>query len=159
MAVHKLSPERLFARPILGAPAAFALALFAALAPPVAAQINGFDEAAIHVVMTGPGQNSTGECAGRINPATGALALAYGEAHADRCTGFILRGVFLCRRSEISWLIGTYVPVLWQYSSRARAASITAVAWPRPMPFCSRVMQIEPPPMPTFTKSAPASAR
>ena len=30
------------------------------------------------------------------------LALAYGEAHADRCTGFILRGVFLCRRDRKS---------------------------------------------------------
>jgi len=33
------------------------------------------------------------------------LALAYGEAHPDRCTGFILRGVFLCRRSEIDWFL------------------------------------------------------
>jgi proline iminopeptidase len=33
------------------------------------------------------------------------LALAYGEAHPDRCTGFILRGVFLCRRSEIQWFL------------------------------------------------------
>ena len=36
---------------------------------------------------------------------------------------------------------------------------MVAVAWPRPMPLVSRVMQIEPPPMPTLTKSAPASAR
>jgi proline iminopeptidase len=33
------------------------------------------------------------------------LALAYGEAHPERCTGFILRGVFLCRRSEIAWFL------------------------------------------------------
>jgi len=33
------------------------------------------------------------------------LALAYGEAHPERCTGFILRGVFLCRRSEIEWFL------------------------------------------------------
>src|ERR1700752_1946372 len=33
------------------------------------------------------------------------LALAYGEAHPDRCTGFILRGVFLCTQSEIDWFI------------------------------------------------------
>jgi len=33
------------------------------------------------------------------------LALAYGEAHPDRCAGFILRGVFLCRRSEINWFL------------------------------------------------------
>ena len=33
------------------------------------------------------------------------LALAYGEAHAERCSGFILRGIFLCRRSEIDWFL------------------------------------------------------
>jgi len=33
------------------------------------------------------------------------LALAYGEAHPARCAGFILRGVFLCRRSEIEWFM------------------------------------------------------
>jgi len=33
------------------------------------------------------------------------LALAYGEAHPDRCTGFVLRGIFLCRRSEIEWFL------------------------------------------------------
>jgi proline iminopeptidase len=33
------------------------------------------------------------------------LALAYGEAHPDRCLGFILRGIFLCRPSEINWFL------------------------------------------------------
>ena len=33
------------------------------------------------------------------------LALAYGEAHPERCTGLILRGIFLCRRSEIDWFL------------------------------------------------------
>jgi proline iminopeptidase len=33
------------------------------------------------------------------------LALAYGETHPGRCTGFILRGIFLCRRSEIQWFL------------------------------------------------------
>ena len=33
------------------------------------------------------------------------LALAYGEAHPERCLGFILRGVFLCRRAEVDWFI------------------------------------------------------
>jgi IMP dehydrogenase len=40
--------------------------------------------------------------------------------------------------------------------SLASATSIKAVACPRPMPFCSRVIQMEPPPIPTLTKSAPA---
>jgi proline iminopeptidase len=33
------------------------------------------------------------------------LALAYGEAHPQRCAGLILRGIFLCRRSEIEWFL------------------------------------------------------
>lgn len=31
------------------------------------------------------------------------LALSYAEAHPDRCRALILRGIFLCRRSEIDW--------------------------------------------------------
>jgi len=33
------------------------------------------------------------------------LALAYGESHPDRCLGFVLRGIFLCRTSEIDWFL------------------------------------------------------
>ena len=33
------------------------------------------------------------------------LAIAYGEAHPGRCAGFILRGIFLCRKSEIDWFL------------------------------------------------------
>lgn len=33
------------------------------------------------------------------------LAIAYAEAHVERCTGLILRGIFLCRRSEIQWFL------------------------------------------------------
>ena len=33
------------------------------------------------------------------------LALAYGEAHPQRCTGFILRGIFLCTRAEMDWFL------------------------------------------------------
>jgi proline iminopeptidase len=33
------------------------------------------------------------------------LALAYGEAHPERCLGFVLRGIFLCRSSEIDWFL------------------------------------------------------
>ena len=41
------------------------------------------------------------------------LALAYGEAHPERCLGFVLRGVFLGRRAEIDWFLhgmGTFFP-------------------------------------------------
>ena len=33
------------------------------------------------------------------------LALAYTEFHPERCTGLILRGIFLCRKSEIDWFL------------------------------------------------------
>src|SRR5512132_1612217 len=33
------------------------------------------------------------------------LALAYGEHHPERCLGLILRGIFLCRPSEIEWFL------------------------------------------------------
>jgi proline iminopeptidase len=33
------------------------------------------------------------------------LALAYGEAHPQHCTGFVLRGIFLCTCAEIDWFM------------------------------------------------------
>ena len=33
------------------------------------------------------------------------LALAYGQQHAPRCAGFILRGIFLCSQAEIDWFM------------------------------------------------------
>lgn len=33
------------------------------------------------------------------------LALAYGQAHPERCLGFILRGIFLCTQPEIDWFM------------------------------------------------------
>jgi proline iminopeptidase len=45
------------------------------------------------------------------------LAIAYGEAHPARCAGFILRGIFLCRRSEIDWFLyglRTLFPEAWR---------------------------------------------
>jgi proline iminopeptidase len=33
------------------------------------------------------------------------LALAYGQAHPQRCTGFVLRGIFLCTPPEIDWFL------------------------------------------------------
>ncbi|WP_147162765.1 prolyl aminopeptidase [Pararhodospirillum oryzae] len=33
------------------------------------------------------------------------LALAYGEAHPERCLGFILRGIFLFRAFEVDWFL------------------------------------------------------
>lgn len=53
------------------------------------------------------------------------LALAYAEAHPDRCSGLILRGIFLCRDAEIEWFmygLRTLFPEVW----RAFAAAIPA---------------------------------
>lgn len=33
------------------------------------------------------------------------LALAYAQAHPSRCLGLVLRGIFLCRKSEIDWFL------------------------------------------------------
>lgn len=33
------------------------------------------------------------------------LALAYGETHPEQCLGLILRGIFLCRKTEIDWFL------------------------------------------------------
>lgn len=33
------------------------------------------------------------------------LALAYGQAHPERCIGFILRGIFLCTPAEFDWFL------------------------------------------------------
>ena len=46
------------------------------------------------------------------------LALIYAEIHAERVTGLILRGVFLCRQRDIQWFYqdgASYIyPDLWQ---------------------------------------------
>ncbi|HKR20661.1 MAG TPA: prolyl aminopeptidase [Stellaceae bacterium] len=45
------------------------------------------------------------------------LALAYAEAHPDRCSGLVLRGIFLCRQSEIDWFLygmRTVFPEAWR---------------------------------------------
>lgn len=41
------------------------------------------------------------------------LALAYAEAHPERCTGLVVRGIFLARPSELDWFMhgmGTVFP-------------------------------------------------
>jgi proline iminopeptidase len=45
------------------------------------------------------------------------LALAYGEHHPERCLGLILRGIFLCRPTEIDWFLyglRTIFPETWR---------------------------------------------
>ncbi|MFC0250886.1 prolyl aminopeptidase [Massilia consociata] len=40
------------------------------------------------------------------------LALAYGQAHPERCLGFVLRGIFLCTKAEVDWFLNG---VQWFY--------------------------------------------
>jgi proline iminopeptidase len=45
------------------------------------------------------------------------LALHYAETHPQRCSGLILRGVFLCRATEIEWFLygmRTVFPEAWR---------------------------------------------
>ena len=45
------------------------------------------------------------------------LAIAYAEAYPERCLGLVLRGIFLCRRSEIEWFLyglRTVFPEPWE---------------------------------------------
>ena len=45
------------------------------------------------------------------------LALAYAESHPERCFGLVLRGIFLCRKEEISWFLTgmrRLFPEAWQ---------------------------------------------
>lgn len=54
------------------------------------------------------------------------LALSYGEAHPEACLGFILRGIFLMRETEIAWFlegVRTFYPEAWQLFSDACKAS------------------------------------
>jgi proline iminopeptidase len=54
------------------------------------------------------------------------LALAYAIAHPDRCTGLILRGIFLCRKSEIEWFlygVRNLFPEAWAAFAAAIPAS------------------------------------
>jgi proline iminopeptidase len=45
------------------------------------------------------------------------LALHYAETHPERCSGLVLRGIFLCRRAEIDWFLDgmrTVFPEAWR---------------------------------------------
>ena len=47
------------------------------------------------------------------------LSLAYAETHPERVAGLVLRGIFLCRPSEMAWLdeaggVSQIYPAQWQ---------------------------------------------
>jgi len=53
------------------------------------------------------------------------LALAYAEAHPECCRGLVLRGIFLCRSSEIDWFL-TGIRALFPEAQRQLAEFIPA---------------------------------
>lgn len=45
------------------------------------------------------------------------LALAYAQAHPERCRGIVLRGVFTCSPDEVDWFVhgmGRFFPAAWR---------------------------------------------
>ncbi len=53
------------------------------------------------------------------------LALAYGQQHVQRCTGFILRGIFLCSQAEIDWFMNG-MALFFPEAHAAFAAEVSA---------------------------------
>jgi proline iminopeptidase len=54
------------------------------------------------------------------------LALAYAQAHPERVTGLVVRGVFLCRPFEIDWFLygmRAFFPEAWQRFAEALPAA------------------------------------
>ena len=61
------------------------------------------------------------------------LALAYGIAHPDRCLGFVLRGIFLGRQSEIDWFLygmRRVFPEAWRRFAEFLPEDELRRAWP-----------------------------
>jgi proline iminopeptidase len=52
------------------------------------------------------------------------LALAYAQAHPERCTGLVLRGIFLCTPAEIDWFLNG---IRWFYPD-AHAQFVAPIA-------------------------------
>jgi proline iminopeptidase len=59
------------------------------------------------------------------------LGLAYGVAHPERCTAFLLRGVFLARREDIDWFLWD-VRRVFPEAHRAFLDAIEAASGKRP---------------------------
>ncbi len=55
------------------------------------------------------------------------LALAYGEAHPERCIGFILRGIFLFTDAEVDWFIGAPGHGMGRFFPEAHRAFLSAL--------------------------------
>ena len=112
------------------------------------------------------------------------LALAYGQAHPERCLGFVLRGIFLARQSELDWFMhgmrnvfpeawrafATFLPeheradLLGNYHRRLTSPDPAvhlpaARAWDRYESVCSTLLPMEAPPAFENDSAALAIAR
>ena len=84
----------------------------------------GPDPATIPVSPLEPAQLTNAATNG--DPLDAADRAEDGEAHPERCSGFILRGIFLCRRSEIDWFLyglRTFFPEAWRSFAAAVSES------------------------------------
>ncbi len=66
------------------------------------------------------------------------LAIVYGEAHPERCLGFVLRGIFLCSRRELDWFlygVRAVFPEAWrafaEFLPKAERGDLLAGYWRR----------------------------
>ena len=60
------------------------------------------------------------------------LALAYAEFHPDRVHGLALRGIFLCRKSEIQWFLyglQELAPEAWRAISPVSMTTVLSPHW------------------------------
>ena len=110
------------------------------------------------------------------------LALAYAEAHPERCLGLVLRGIFLARPSELDWFMHgmrTVFPEAWrafaEFLPPAERGDLlgnyyrrlthpdpavhlpAAQAWDRYEGACSKLLP-PPDPLPSFDSDASALA-
>jgi proline iminopeptidase len=68
------------------------------------------------------------------------LALAYAQAHPERVSALLLRGIFLCRQSEVDWFLygmRTYFPEVWtrfaEFVSEAERGDLLSAYYARLM--------------------------
>ena len=80
------------------------------------------------------------------------LGLAYGQAHPQRCSGFLLRGIFLGRPQEIEWFMlwaaadlsrrsGRSSPACCRRQSAATCCAATSSGCSIPIPACTLPMR------------------
>ncbi|WP_250467370.1 MULTISPECIES: alpha/beta fold hydrolase [unclassified Caballeronia] len=85
------------------------------------------------------------------------LGLAYGVTHPERCTGFLLRGVFLARRADIDWFLWD-VRRVFPEAHRAFLDAIEAASGKRPTSG-EEILQLTEAPLARFDEAGTRLAR